>query len=53
MYFTDGQKEISTLEDYPPHNTDRLSIPELKQVLLKLDFSQRHLQGRDGGTTDI
>ena len=53
MYFTDGQKQISTLDDYTSHNTDRLSIPELKQVLLKLDFIQLHLQGKDDGNAEI
>jgi UDP-N-acetylglucosamine 4,6-dehydratase len=45
MYFTDGQKEISGLDDYTSHNTRRLSVAELIQLLLKLDFIQRHLHG--------
>src|SRR3954454_23470656 len=45
MYFTDGQREISTLEDYTSHNTERLTIPGVKALLLKLDFIQRHLRG--------
>jgi UDP-N-acetylglucosamine 4,6-dehydratase/5-epimerase len=53
MYFTDGQKEISTLDDYTSHNTNRLSIPELKRVLLNLDFIQRHLRGKDDGNAEI
>jgi UDP-N-acetylglucosamine 4,6-dehydratase len=47
MYFTEGQREISVLDDYTSHNTERLSVPQLKKVLLKLDFIQRHLQGKD------
>ena len=45
MYFTDGQKEISVLDDYTSHNTERLSVPQLKTLLLKLDYIQQHLQG--------
>lgn len=47
MYFTDGQQEISTLDDYTSHNTERLSVPQVKELLLKLDFIQQHLQGRN------
>jgi UDP-N-acetylglucosamine 4,6-dehydratase len=47
MYFTDGQKEISTLDDYTSHNTQRLSVAEVKRLLLKLDFIQRHLRTQD------
>jgi UDP-N-acetylglucosamine 4,6-dehydratase/5-epimerase len=46
MYFTDGKQEISTLEDYTSHNTERLDVPRLKALLLKLDFIQQHLQGK-------
>lgn len=42
-YFTDGQHQISGLEDYNSHNTERLSIPQLKELLLKLDFIQQQL----------
>jgi UDP-glucose 4-epimerase len=40
MYFTDGEKKISTLEDYTSHNTERLSVPDIKKLLMKLDFIQ-------------
>jgi UDP-N-acetylglucosamine 4,6-dehydratase/5-epimerase len=53
MYFTDGQKEISVLDDYTSHNTERLSVPQVKQLLLNLDFIQRHLQGWDGEIAEI
>jgi UDP-glucose 4-epimerase len=53
MYFTHGQMEISTLDDYTSHNTERLSVAQVKELLLKLDFIQGHLRGQDaaiGGT---
>ena len=46
MYFTDGTEEISKLDDYTSHNTERLTVPQVKDLLLKLDFIQQHLQGR-------
>jgi UDP-glucose 4-epimerase len=53
MYFTDGQKEISTLDDYTSHNTERLSVAEMKELLLKLDFIQRHLRGQEAVVAEI
>ena len=43
MYFTDGQEQVSKIDDYTSHNTERLSIPQLKKLLLKLDFIQQEL----------
>jgi len=43
MYFTDGEEQISELQDYTSHNTTRLSIPELKKVLLSLDYIKQQL----------
>lgn len=42
-YLTDGEREIADLDDYTSHNTTRLSIPELKSLLLKLDYVQYQL----------
>lgn len=41
MYYTDGEKKISTLEDYTSHNAERLSVPEIKLLLMKLDFIRK------------
>lgn len=35
-YFSEGQSEISTYEDYNSHNAYRLSIKEVKELLLTL-----------------
>jgi UDP-glucose 4-epimerase len=43
MYFTDGEKKISALEDYTSHNTDRLNVSEIKSLLMKLDFIKKLL----------
>lgn len=42
-YFTEGEKQLSVVEDYHSHNTKRLSIPEIKEKLLKLDYIQQEL----------
>jgi len=39
-YFIEGEKRVSAMEDYTSHNTHRLNINEIKEVLLKLDFIQ-------------
>ncbi|OPY85066.1 MAG: UDP-glucose 4-epimerase [Smithella sp. PtaU1.Bin162] len=42
-YFTEGTEQISLLEDYNSHNTQRLTINEVKEKLLKLDYIQQEL----------
>lgn len=36
-YFVQGQTEISTIDDYTSHNTRRLAVAEVKDVLMQLD----------------
>ncbi|GAA5447779.1 polysaccharide biosynthesis protein [Deinococcus depolymerans] len=43
-YFTEGQQEENTLEDYTSHNTRRLTVPEIEELLLSLPDVQRELQ---------
>lgn len=37
-YFSEGQTEIATMQDYTSHNTHQLDVEATKQVLLKLDI---------------
>lgn len=37
-YFVEGKEEIAAFEDYHSHNTHRLSVEEMKKLLLKLDM---------------
>lgn len=37
-YFSEGEVDISTIEDYHSHNTERLDVEGMKKLLLKLDF---------------
>lgn len=35
-FFAEGQEDISKVEDYHSHNTHRLNVEEMKELLLKL-----------------
>jgi len=42
-YFVEGETHISELDDYTSHNTERLDIPGIKNLLLKLDYIKEQL----------
>lgn len=42
-YFSEGDQEISGFDDYTSHNTHRLNIEQIKQLLLSLDFIKEEL----------
>lgn len=42
-FFTEGNEDISKIEDYHSHNTKRLSVEEMKDLLLKLRFIREDL----------
>lgn len=42
-YFTNGDVKTSALEDYNSHNTERLSVEEVKEKLLTIDYVQNEL----------
>ena len=37
-YFVEGEEKIAQFEDYHSHNTKRLNLEEMKELLLKLDL---------------
>lgn len=43
-YFSEGEQDISKIEDYHSHNTHRLNIQEMKNLLLKLDFIKNDIK---------
>jgi UDP-N-acetylglucosamine 4,6-dehydratase len=43
-FFVEGQQEIAYLDDYTSHNTERLDVNQVKELLLKLDFIQHQLK---------
>ena len=42
-YFSEGEEKISHQEDYTSHNTKRLNVEQVKELLLKLDFIKDEL----------
>ena len=42
-FFVEGSEEVSKIEDYHSHNTKRLDVEGMKQLLLKLDFIKEDL----------
>lgn len=43
QYFSEGEVEISRQEDYTSHNTRRLNVSQVKNVLLRLDYIKAEL----------
>ncbi|MCA4898515.1 MAG: polysaccharide biosynthesis protein [Bacteroidota bacterium] len=43
QYFSEGEVSVSTVDDYHSHNTQRLSVTEMKELLLKLPIVQQLL----------
>lgn len=43
-YFTVGAQDISTVEEYHSHNTTRLDVAGVKELLLKLDMVRQDLR---------
>jgi len=37
-YFSQGEVDMNTVEDYHSHNTDRLDVEGMKNLLMKLEF---------------
>ena len=42
-FFVEGQEEIATIDDYHSHNTVRLDVEGMKNLLLKLDIINQDL----------
>lgn len=42
-YFIEGQEEVSIIDDYHSHNTNRLNISRMKELLTKLDIVNNDL----------
>lgn len=43
QYFSEGEEKISHQEDYTSHNTERLDVAKVKELLMKLDFIKEEL----------
>jgi UDP-N-acetylglucosamine 4,6-dehydratase len=42
-FFTEGEREIASLDDYTSHNTRRLDVEQVVQLLLKLDYIKEQM----------
>lgn len=45
-YFSEGDEDISRVEEYHSHNTHRLDVEGTKDLLLKLDFIRQDIDNR-------
>ena len=43
-YFTQGEQQITKMEDYTSHNTKFLELEEVKQIFLSLDYIKNQLK---------
>ena len=43
-YFSEGQEDISKVEDYHSHNTEQLGVEEIKKLLKTLPLIQEELK---------
>lgn len=43
-YFADGDKKLTTVDEYNSHNTELLNIEQIKEKLLALDYVQKELK---------
>ena len=42
-FFVEGSEDVGKIEDYHSHNTDRLDVEGMKQLLMKLNFIREDL----------
>ncbi len=45
LYFSEGEDNVSKVEEYHSHNTHRLDVEGTKELLLKLDFIKKDILG--------
>lgn len=43
-FFVEGNEDIAKIEDYHSHNTSRLSVEEMKNLLMKLEIIQEDIK---------
>jgi UDP-N-acetylglucosamine 4,6-dehydratase/5-epimerase len=46
-FFLEGQAQIAQMEEYNSHNTARLDVGQMKDLLLKLDFIKEEVGSKD------
>lgn len=48
-YFSEGEERVTQVEEYTSHNTERLDVEGMKQLLLKLPMIRKDVLGEDTG----
>ena len=43
-YFSEGEEDVSKIDDYHSHNTFRLNVEQTMQLLMKLEFIRRDVE---------
>lgn len=51
-YFDEGERRLSQAEEYTSHNTRRLDVAGMKEMLLKLDLMQKIARGETATAED-
>ena len=46
-FYTEGEQKVSEVEDYTSHNTERLDVEGMKELLLQLPMIRRDVLGED------
>ncbi|MEJ5317865.1 MAG: polysaccharide biosynthesis protein [Tenuifilum sp.] len=49
LYFSEGQTDITQIEEYNSHNTRRLDVEGMKELLLKLPLIRKDILNEDNG----
>ncbi len=47
QYFSEGEEDISKIEDYHSHNTEQQDVEGMKKLLLKLPLIRKEVLGED------
>ena len=47
MYFSEGEKNLAEIEDYHSHNTERLNVEGVKNLISKLSLVKKELFGEE------
>jgi UDP-glucose 4-epimerase len=47
MYFSEGEKNLTEIEDYHSHNTERLNVEGVKNLITKLALVKKELFGEE------
>ena len=51
-FFDEGSKDLSMVEDYNSHNTQRLDVAAMQALLMKLDFVKNSVSGKQATPDD-